>query len=152
MESRYSGTASENLHGDSQGSFSLDTSEGDGEASVSTQSIEIVPYQDFFEDANPGATLVINDQGGADDTGNPGGVTWTGDADEEYIFGTSWNDSLYGDAGDDIMYGFEGDDEISGGYGVDRLFGDAGDDTIFLGTTVPITRKPEIYGAGTEGE
>ena len=35
LESRYSGTASENLGGDTQGSYSLDSSDGDG-VSVST--------------------------------------------------------------------------------------------------------------------
>ena len=60
LESRYSGTASENLHGDTQGSYSLGSSEGSGEVSVSTQSIEIVEYQDFFEDANPGAMYTIS--------------------------------------------------------------------------------------------
>ena len=139
LESRYSGTASENLHGDTQGSYSLGSSENDGEVSVSTQSIEIVEYQDFYEDANDAATLVINGQGRADDTGMPGGVTWMGDADNEYIFGTMWLDTLNGDNGNDILYGFEGDDTIIGGYGIDRLFGAAGDDLMYLGAEVART-------------
>ena len=52
LESRYSGTASENLHGDTQGSYSLGTSEDDGEVSVSSQSIVLVEYEDFYEDGN----------------------------------------------------------------------------------------------------
>ena len=52
LESRYSGTASENLHGDTQGSYSLGSSDSDGDGvSVSTQSIEIVEYENFYEDA-----------------------------------------------------------------------------------------------------
>ena len=135
LESRYSGTASENLHGDTQGSYSLGSSEDDGEVSVSTQSIEIVEFQDFYENGNAMESLVINNNGA---TGSPTGVTWTGDADHEVIFGTDWLDILSGDDGNDIMYGFEGDDEIIGGQGVDRLFGDAGDDTIFVGDSSTI--------------
>ena len=47
----------------------------------------------------------------------PGGVVWSGDVDNEYIFGTDWLDNLSGGAGNDIMYGFEGDDTIIGGLG-----------------------------------
>ena len=48
LESRYSGTASENLGGDTQGSYSRGTS-GDG-ISVSTQSIKLKSYFNFYED------------------------------------------------------------------------------------------------------
>ena len=58
LESRYSGTVSDNPHGDTQGSVSEDTS-GDG-ISVSTQSIELVEYVDFYEAANDGASYTIN--------------------------------------------------------------------------------------------
>ena len=44
-------------------------------------------------------------------------VRWEGDADNEYIFGSSWSDMLEGSAGNDIIYGFEGDDTIFGGDG-----------------------------------
>ena len=44
-------------------------------------------------------------------------VSWLGDADNEYIFGTSWSDMLEGSVGNDILYGFEGDDTIIGGDG-----------------------------------
>ena len=50
-------------------------------------------------------------------TGQPGGIAWSGDADNEYIFGTSWADNLYGEGGNDIMYGFEDDDFMQGGEG-----------------------------------
>ena len=46
LESRYSSTVSENLHGDTQVSYSLGSSD---DVSVSTQSTEIVEYQDFYE-------------------------------------------------------------------------------------------------------
>ena len=93
--------------------------------------------------------------GDDDAVGMPGGMDWTGDDDNEYIFGTMWLDNLYGNGGDDIMYGFEGDDTMVGGYGIDRLFGDAGDDTIFLGDTPsppPATVRPEFVDAGLYGE
>ena len=98
-------------------------------------------YQDFYEDANATAALVINDDG--ENAGEPGGVTWTGDADNEYIFGTDWLDVLSGGDGNDVMYGFEGDDEIAGNNGVDRLFGDGGNDIIFVGD---LSRKPFRWG------
>ena len=80
--------------------------------SVSTQSIELVEYMDFYEDGNSGASVSIEGLGGDDDVGMPGGVTWTGDTDNEYIFGSDWLDNLYGNNGNDIVYGFEGDDTI----------------------------------------
>ena len=64
-------------------------------------------------------------------SGLGGGVTWTGDADNEFVFGTNWNDILMGEAGDDTVYGFEGDDKLYGGDGINKLFGDAGDDLIY---------------------
>ena len=85
LESRYSGTVggSENADGDTQGSVSEGTS-GDG-ISVSTQSIEIVPYEDFYENANVGGEMItVNHQ----TTTGQGGVTWQGDGDNEIIFGT----------------------------------------------------------------
>ena len=74
----------------------------------------------------------------------PGGVTWDGDDDQEYIFGTEWDDMLDGMGGNDLLYGFEGDDTIIGGNGVDRLFGDAGDDLMYLGSNAPDTMKRPV--------
>ena len=70
----------------------------------------------------------------AQDDNGPQGVIWEGDADNEIIFGTFWNDFLYGDDGEDVLYGFEGDDRISGGrIGKDRIFGDGGNDILWGG-------------------
>ena len=79
--------------------------------------------------------------------GNPGGIQWNGDVDNELIFGTSWVDLLYGDEGDDLVYGFEENDTIVGGLGQNRLFGDGGDDLIFLGT-----KATEVGPGSLEGE
>ena len=43
-------------------------------------------------------------------TGAPGGVSWTGTDNSEYVFGGMWEDVLVGGAGSDLLYGFEGDD------------------------------------------
>ena len=52
-ESVYSHTYSNNTHGDTQGSFSHGTSDASGEASeVSTVSILLRPYEEFYENAN----------------------------------------------------------------------------------------------------
>ena len=75
-----------------------------------------------------------------------------GDTDNEYIFGTMWEDTLNGDNGNDILYGFEGDDTIIGGYGIDRLFGDSGDDLMYLGAEVPRTALPELAMVDLYGE
>ena len=75
-----------------------------------------------------------------------------GDADNEYIFGTMWEDTLNGDNGNDILYGFEGDDTIIGGYGIDRLFGDSGDDTMYLGAEVARTAIPILTAVDSYGE
>ena len=76
-ESRYSGTQSENLGGDTQGSYSLASSDGDG-VSVSTQSIQLQSYQEFYEDANNTGSYTINGLG--NDTGDPT-IEWIGDMD-----------------------------------------------------------------------
>ena len=57
LESRYSGTVSENLGGDTQGSYSRGTS-GDG-ISVSSQSIELRPYEEFYENFSDDAVYTI---------------------------------------------------------------------------------------------
>ena len=83
--------------------------------------------------------MLISDPGKEDrEFGPNGGLQWKGDADEEYIFGTSWLDRLYGGDGEDRMYGFEGDDIIFGDAAVpddatspDVLFGDAGNDRLY---------------------
>ena len=57
----------------------------------------------------------ISDPGKEDrEFGPNGGLAWTGDGDQEYIFGTSWLDKLYGGAGADKIYGFEGNDYLYG--------------------------------------
>ena len=141
LESRYSGTHSENLDGDTQGSHSHGTSDtqNDGKAStVSTQSIILEEYKEFYANNADGEEVKIRDAvdpgkmaKGNRTTAAPGGIEWTGDADAEYIFGTSWLDILKGGGGDDLLYGFEADDVLEGGYGDDKLFGDGGDDVLY---------------------
>ena len=153
-ESRYSGTASENLHGFTAWSRSHGTSDNtDNPSILSTVSIsEVLPF-DFYGansgtdetgiDSTTGTTIELLDRNG---TAGPvstlvrdplaatvfeiGGIRWTGDTDNETIFGTDWLDVLYGGGGDDRLYGFEEDDIITGGNGRDRLFGGPGDDLI----------------------
>ena len=144
LESRYSGTNSENLDGDTQGSHSHGTSDtqNDGKAStVSTQSIVLEEYKEIYENANDMEMITIMDAvdpskvaRGNRTTAAPGGIMWEGDMDAEFIWGTSWADNLAGGAGDDSLYGFEADDTIEGGYGTDKVFGDAGDDTLYADT------------------
>lgn len=120
LESRYSNTDSENLDGDTQGSHSHGTSDlqNDGKAStVSTQSIILEEYKEFYANEEIKEEVKIRDAvdpgrmaKGNRTTAAPGGIEWTGDADAEYIFGTSWLDILYGGDGDDLLYGFEADD------------------------------------------
>ena len=141
LESRYSGTHSENLDGDTQGSHSHGTSDtqNDGKAStVSTQSIVLEQYREFYANESDSEEVKIRDavDPGKQARGNrttaaPGGIEWIGDNDAEYIFGTSWHDILRGNDDDDLLYGFEGDDILEGGYGNDKLFGDAGDDILY---------------------
>ena len=139
LESRYSGTNSENLHGDTQGSHSHGTSNNsDGKAStVSTQSITLKSYENFYSNNEDDQNIQVRDaETGKFANGNrvtnaPGGIMWEGDGDAEYIFGTSWADILDGGAANDLLYGFEGDDEMVGGDGNDKMFGDAGDDEMY---------------------
>ena len=118
--------------------MSQGTSNNDSDASeVSTQSISLEEYREFYAGADGGSYTInrISDGtlAGNSGTGSPGSVEWTGTANSEYIFGGLWGDRLFGNAGDDILYGLEGDDRIYGGDDKDRLFGDAGDDILVLG-------------------
>ena len=91
LESRYSGTDSENLDGDTQGSHSHGTSDtqNDGKAStVSTQSIVLEEYKEIY--ANDSDSEVINIMDAVDPskvargnrtTAAPGGIEWLGDND-----------------------------------------------------------------------
>jgi Ca2+-binding RTX toxin-like protein len=141
-ESSHSGTYwSLNESGDTNGSFSHGTSNRTGEAStVSTVSIKLKPFKEFYaNDVHDQMVEILDDPNKADSVINHnfngiGGVKWTGDADNEYIFGTSWLDKLYGGAGGDVIYGFENNDVIYGEGGRDRLFGDGGDDLIKTGS------------------
>ena len=136
LESRYSGTDSESSGGDTQGSRSRGTS---GLAStVSTQSITLEEFKDLYANNTDGRMYSFNDatmnsmsNGIQSASGLGGGITWEGDDDNEFLFGTYWNDILRGENGDDALYGFEGDDKLYGGLGDDRLFGDAGNDIIY---------------------
>ena len=87
--------------------------------------------------------------------GEPGGIRWVGDADNETIFGTDWLDILNGVAGDDRVYGFEGDDTITGGNGRDRLFGGPGDDfimtAVFPGVFLSPTNNEGDFASGGSG-
>lgn len=137
LESRYSETNSENLWRDTQGSISRGTSDNGAASKVSTQSITLEEFEEFYEGVGDGSytinRLSTGKLAGNVGTGAPGGVSWTGTANSEYIFGGMWGDELMGGDGDDLMYGFEGDDTIVGEGGKDRLFGDAGNDTLWLG-------------------
>ncbi|SFL35701.1 hypothetical protein SAMN05421830_101765 [Desulfomicrobium norvegicum] len=55
------------------------------------------------------------------------------DQADDFIFGTSGDDTLYGLAGNDYINGGSGDDSILGGDGNDHLIGAAGDDTLVGG-------------------
>ena len=129
LESRYSGTASENPHGDTQGSLSRGSSDGDQASQVSTQSIMLVEPVNIYSNNQSGTdesddstietSLMFLDEDGnllEDGTvGGIGGIFYQGDADNEVIFGTSWLDELIGGEGNDAFYGFESNDILEGG-------------------------------------
>ncbi len=56
-------------------------------------------------------------------------TTVEGDAGNNTLNGTGFDDNLLGGAGDDKLYGKDGDDTLTGGTGDDFLRGDAGNDT-----------------------
>ncbi|WP_454713916.1 cadherin domain-containing protein [Caulobacter segnis] len=80
-----------------------------------------------------------------------GGMTISGGAGNDTIWGTNDVDILKGDAGNDTIYGQAGNDQIDGGIGADNLFGGDGDDTFLVGvdTTVGVTDSFD-GGAGTD--
>lgn len=65
--------------------------------------------------------------------GTSGGVSGTGNALDNRIFGSFGDDVLSGLAGDDFIVGGFGDDLIFGGLGSDTINVSAGSDTIFFG-------------------
>ena len=58
------------------------------------------------------------------------GVTLTGTASDEAMFGGSNSDTLTGGAGDDYLAGGSGDDYLMGGAGDDTIYGGDGIDTV----------------------
>lgn len=56
-----------------------------------------------------------------------------GDADDDYICGTSGSDRIHAMAGDDYVLGYSGDDTLLGGSGNDSLYGGADNDTLLGG-------------------
>lgn len=80
------------------------------------------------------ATHVIT--GTSDDdylVGTSGNDTIRGLAGDDYISGGAGNDQLHGDAGDDLVYGGKGDDGLYGNAGSDLLFGGEGHDWLYGG-------------------
>ena len=60
-------------------------------------------------------------------------ITANGDANDNYLDGSTLNDSLSGLAGDDTLKGFSGNDTLIGDDGNDQLYGGAGDDSLVGG-------------------
>ncbi len=50
---------------------------------------------------------------------------------DDFLKGTSDDDTINGNGGDDLILGAPGNDLLNGGTGDDRLFGDEGNDTLF---------------------
>ena len=115
---------------------------------MSTVSFTVKQYSNIFANNNDGAQVNIltkeeaelriirpddEERNETNTLGTLAGLEWIGDADNEKIFGTSWQDNLFGGDGNDYLYGMEGGDWISGGDGVDRIFGGGGDDRIVTG-------------------
>ena len=58
------------------------------------------------------------------------GLTLTGGAGTDHLYGSAGDDTLNGGAGNDYLYSSAGDDTLTGGAGRDYLYGSAGDDTL----------------------
>lgn len=131
---------------DSDGDFTSDFTD----ITVETPSIKIQETLNLFEDANTDTVVKIRvvEPSADNKFGTLGGLDWVGDADSEYIFGTSWLDVLKGEDGNDVLYGLEGADKIYGGKGKDRIFGDGGDDMIWTSgkTTIEINNADPSFG------
>ena len=97
-------------------------------SSSASESFELVKPFDFFannntddseNDGTNGTSIEVLDADGnrPEDsllTGDLSGLRWIGDVDNEYIWGTSWEDTLVGGSGNDVLYGFESNDVIQG--------------------------------------
>ena len=158
-ESRYSGTQSDNSHGDTQGSRSRGTS--GSRSMLSTVSFTLESHIEYYDysrtttnDMSVGTSIEVlfEPGGGIGENGGTDGIRWMGDVHREIIFGSEWIDMLYGEGGQDVIYGFEGDDRIGGGNNSDRIFGDAGDDIIWTGDVGTLGDRSASNPTGTPSE
>jgi Ca2+-binding RTX toxin-like protein len=83
-----------------------------------------------FRNAAAAAFTAYNLGGIAPDGAAVAGMSVTGTADPDRLYGTDGDDVIQGLDGRDHLLGFHGDDEISGGAGDDTLSGGDGDDAI----------------------
>jgi serralysin len=74
------------------------------------------------------------------------GITIQGNAGDNQVGGTLFNDSIFGGNGHDFLAGRAGDDIIQGGNGVDNILGGLGSDTLHGGDGVDLL----IGGVGND--
>jgi Ca2+-binding RTX toxin-like protein len=78
-----------------------------------------------------------------------------GGPDNDFLKGTSDDDTINGNGGDDLILGAPGNDLLNGGTGDDRLFGDEGNDTLFGASGADFLKGSlgdDLLSGGEEGD
>ena len=80
------------------------------------------------------------------------GLTGTGNAQDNLLYGSDGKDVLKGMAGNDTLYGYAGKDTLAGGAGNDVLFGGAGADTFLFQKSDGAGRDTVVDFSHAEGD
>ena len=80
------------------------------------------------------------------------GLTGTGNAQDNVLYGSDGADTLKGMAGNDVLYGNAGNDTLAGGAGNDVLFGGAGADTFLFQKSDGAGRDTVVDFSHAEGD
>ncbi len=111
-----------------------------GWGTTTLEEIEIIVGSEF-DDQFTAMTGIIEMRlgGGSDFAFATGDMTISGDAGNDFLFGTTGSETFYGGTDNDRLFmndgrntgfGGDGDDLLLGGLGVDEFYGDNGDDTL----------------------
>ncbi|MFM7085507.1 MAG: M10 family metallopeptidase C-terminal domain-containing protein [Cyanobium sp.] len=81
-------------------------------------------------EAQQAFTVLGDDSGGGNGSGNTMGLRLRGTPDRDELIGADLDDRIHAGGAADRIFGYAGDDRLHGSYGADLLRGGAGDDLL----------------------